>query len=135
MQTLIYACLTGSAAADILKQTGIKFGNKFGVAMVKKIPGETIKAINSKVGFRFVTKFGEKGVVNLGKVVPVLGGVIGGTLDVASTKIIGNNVYKIFIKGEIPTNKKEDMIIKDAEFTEVEDIDTKSLDEAMKSLS
>ena len=49
--------------------------------------------------------------------------------------IIGNNVYKIFIKGEIPTNKKEDMIIKDAEFTEVEDIDTKSLDEAMKSLS
>jgi hypothetical protein len=64
--------------------------------MVKKIPGETIKAINSKVGFRFVTKFGEKGVVNLGKVVPVLGGVIGGTLDVASTKIIGNNVYKIF---------------------------------------
>ena len=103
--------------------------------MVKKIPGETIKAINSKVGFRFVTKFGEKGVVNLGKVVPVLGGVIGGTLDVASTKIIGNNVYKIFIKGEIPTNKKEDLIIKDAEFTEVEDIDTKSLDEAMKSLS
>ena len=76
VQTLIYACLTGSAAADILKQTGIKFGNKFGVAMVKKIPGETIKAINSKVGFRFVTKFGEKGVVNLGKVVPVLGGVI-----------------------------------------------------------
>ena len=93
------------------------------------------KIVNSKVGFRFVTKFGEKGVVNLGKVVPVLGGVIGGTLDVASTKIIGNNVYKIFIKGEIPTNKKEDMIIKDAEFTEVEDIDTKSLEEAMKSLS
>lgn len=135
VQTLIYACLTGSAAADIFKQTGIKFGNKFGVAMVKKIPGETIKAINSKVGFRFVTKFGEKGVVNLGKVVPVLGGVIGGTLDVASTKIIGNNVYKIFIKGEIPTNKKEDMVIKDAEFTEVEDIDTKSLEEAIKTLS
>lgn len=60
--------------------------------MVKRIPGETIKAINSKVGFRFVTKFGEKGVVNLGKVVPVLGDVIGGTLDVTSTKIIGNNV-------------------------------------------
>ena len=31
--------------------------------------------------------------------------------------------------------RKEDMIIKDAEFTEVEDIDTKLLDEAMKSLS
>ena len=31
--------------------------------------------------------------------------------------------------------KEVDMIIKDAEFTEVEDIDTKSLEEAMKSLS
>ena len=42
-------------------------------AMVKKIPGKTITAINQKVGFRFVTKFGETGIVNLGKVVPVLG--------------------------------------------------------------
>ena len=78
VQTLIYACLTGSAMSDILKQAGIKFGQKFGTAMVKKIPGKTITAINQKVGFRFVTKFGETGIVNLGKVVPVLGAFIGG---------------------------------------------------------
>ena len=42
---------------------------------------------------RFVTKFGEKGVVNLGKLVPV----VGGGFDFAATKIIGDNAYRMFI--------------------------------------
>ena len=46
---------------------------------------------------RFVTKFGEKGVVNLGKLVPVVGGVVGGGFDFAATKIIGDNAYRMFI--------------------------------------
>ena len=130
VQTLIYACLTGSAASDILKHAGITFGNKFGVAMVKKIPGKTLQAINQKVGFRFVTKFGEKGIVNLGKVVPVLGGAIGGGIDIASTKIIGNNVYKIFIEGEMPTEDDiKEPIITDAEYKEIDDIDVKMIEE------
>ncbi|MDD4623785.1 MAG: EcsC family protein [Bacilli bacterium] len=133
VQTLIFACLTGSAVSDVLKQTGIKFGNKLGVSLVNKIPGKTLQIINQKVGFRFITKFGEKGIINLGKVVPVLGGVIGGGVDVASTRIIGNNAYKIFIKGELPTNKdvgKE--IVMEAEFAEIDDIDCKTLENAIE---
>lgn len=133
VQTLIYACLTGTAASDFLKQAGIKFGNKFGVAMVKKIPGKTLQAINQKVGFRFVTKFGETGIINLGKVVPVLGGVIGGGIDIASTRIIGNNAYNIFMRGELPTTKEvEEITVVDADFEVVDDIDTKTLKEAIK---
>ena len=134
VQTLIYACLTGSAMSDILKQAGIKFGQKFGTAMVKKIPGKTITAINQKVGFRFVTKFGETGIVNLGKVVPVLGAFIGGGVDVASTRIIGYNAYKIFMKGELPTKEeiaKEIPI--EVEAIEVTDIDTETLNDAIKN--
>ena len=134
VQTLIYACLTGSAMSDILKQAGIKFGQKFGVAMVKKIPGKTITAINQKVGFRFVTKFGEKGIVNLGKVVPVLGAFIGGGIDVASTRIIGYNAYKVFMKGELPTKEEiEKEIPIEAEATDVTDIDTETLNDAINN--
>ena len=134
VQTLIYACLTGSAMSDILKQAGIKFGQKFGVAMVKKIPGKTITAINQKVGFRFVTKFGEKGIVNLGKVVPVLGAFIGGGIDVASTRIIGYNAYKIFMKGELPTKEEiEKEIPIEVETTDVTDIDTETLNDAINN--
>ena len=133
VQTLIYACLTGSAATEILKSSGIKFANKFGVAMVEKIPGKALTAINRKVGFRFITKFGETGIINLGKVVPVVGGFVGGGIDVARTRIIGKNAYYIFVKGEMPT--KEDAkieIIKEAEYEELDDIDTKTLKEAIK---
>lgn len=134
VQTLIYACLTGSAMSDILKQAGIKFGQKFGVAMVKKIPGKTITAINQKVGFRFVTKFGETGIVNLGKVVPVLGAFIGGGIDVASTRIIGYNAYKIFMKGELPTKEEiEKEIPIEVETIEVTDIDTETLNDAINN--
>ena len=91
VQTFIFVCLTGSAMTDILKQAGVKFGEKLGISMIKKIPGKTLTAINKKVGFRFVTKFGEKGIVNLGKVIPVVGGVVGGGFDIASTSVIGKN--------------------------------------------
>ncbi len=136
VQTMIYACLTGSAVSDVLKQAGIKFGTKFGTAMVKKIPGKTLTAINQKVGFRFVTKFGQTGVVNLGKVVPVLGAVIGGGIDVASTRIIGYNAYKIFIKGEMPIKEEaeKEVCIDGSELDiKIEDIDTQTLDEAIRN--
>ena len=132
VQTLIYACLTGSAATEILKSSGIKFANKFGVAMVDKIPGKALTAINRKVGFRFMTKFGETGIINLGKVVPVVGGFVGGGIDVASTRIIGKNAYNIFVKGEMPTKEEvEKTIIREAECEELDDIDTKTLKKAI----
>jgi hypothetical protein len=34
-----------------------------------------LKKINQKVGFRLVTKFGEKGIINLSKLIPVVGGL------------------------------------------------------------
>lgn len=136
VQTLIYACLTGSAVSDILKRAGIKFANKFGVAMVKKIPGKTLTAINRKVGFRFITKFGEKGILNLGKVVPVLGAFVGGGIDIASTRVIGYNAYKIFMQGEIPTVEEieKDLPIEgDILDVEIEDIDTETLENAINN--
>lgn len=99
VQTLVYACLAGISIDQILKQAGIKFGNKFAMAMVKKIPGEVLIKINQKVGFRFLTKFGAKGVINIGKTVPVVGGIIGGGFDFVETKAIANRAYKMFING------------------------------------
>jgi len=107
VKTLIYACLTGSAFSNILKKSGIRIGNKVGINLVKKIPGTVIIAINKKMGFRFITKFGEKGIINLIKIVPVIGGVIGGGIDVASTKIIALNAIKVFSQGEKPCAQAE----------------------------
>ena len=62
-----------------------------------EIPGKALVKINQKVGFRFVTKFGEKGLINIGKMVPVVGALINGGLDYAETKVIANRAYKMFM--------------------------------------
>ena len=98
VQTLAYVCLTGSAASDIIKQVGIKVGNKVAENMLKNMSRSVITEINKKVGFRLFTKFGEKGVINLGKAIPVIGGLISGTLDAVATNTIGNVARDTFIK-------------------------------------
>lgn len=100
VQTLVYACLAGISIDQIIKQAGIQFGNKLAMAMVKKIPGEVLTKINQKVGFRFLTKFGTKGVINIGKAVPIIGGIISGGFDFAETKTIANRAYKMFIDND-----------------------------------
>ena len=74
--------------------------------MVKKIPGTVLTKINQKVGFRFLTKFGTKGLINFGKAIPVVGGVISGGFDFAETKIIANRAYRMFILGDFSSPKK-----------------------------
>ena len=101
VRTMVYVCLTGSAAADIVKKAGINIGEKITIAAIKKIPGAVLTKINQKVGFRLVTKFGENGVVNLAKMVPLVGGVIGGGIDIAGTKTIAKVAYDMFIEGKI----------------------------------
>ena len=100
VQTLVYACLAGVSVAEIVKKAGIQFGQKLTTTMIKKIPGKALTKINQKVGFRFVTKFGQKGIVNLGKMVPVAGAILGGGFDFVETRIIATRAYKEFIEGD-----------------------------------
>lgn len=119
-QTFVYACLAGVTVNGLLKQFGTKFGIKLANGLVKKIPGKVLTKINQKVGFRLVTKFGTKGLVNLGKLIPGVGAVIGGGLDLAETKIIADRAYKWFFEGNFSekTDAAEEDIIEldDADF-------------------
>lgn len=99
-QTFVYACLAGVAVNELIKQASIKFGIKFATGLVKKIPGKILTKINQKVGFRFLTKFGTKGVVNIGKMIPGVGAVVGGGLDLVETKAIGDRAYKWFFEND-----------------------------------
>ena len=107
-QTFVYACLAGVSVNEIIKQASIEFGVKFAQSMIKKIPGKVLTKINQKVGFRFITKFGEKGIINLGKLVPGVGSVIGGSIDFAETKAISKRAYKWFMEGDFSQEKKEE---------------------------
>lgn len=97
VKTMVYACLVANSAKDLAKDLGIAVGNKIALNLIKKIPGKTLSEINKRVGFKLFTKFGEKGVINLGKTVPLVGGVIGGSFDVYTTNKIGNIARDAFV--------------------------------------
>jgi hypothetical protein len=98
VKSFVYLCLAGNGAKEIAKNTGIVIGQKLAINGIKKIPSAVITKINQAVGFRLLTKFGEKGAINLGKAVPLVGGVIGGTVDAITTNIIGGVAQNIFIE-------------------------------------
>lgn len=115
VQTFIYACLAGVSVNGVVKNAGIKVGVKVAEKTIQKIPGKALTKINQKIGFRFITKMGEKGIVNLGKMIPGVGAVINGGLDFAETKIIADRAYKMFFEGDFsagdPEDKDENIII------------------------
>lgn len=97
VKAMVYACLTGNAAKEVLKDVGIQFGKKLAQASINKITGPTLTKINQAVGFRLLTKAGTTGIVNLSKMVPILGGVIGGAVDLTATNIVGSTAVRLFI--------------------------------------
>ena len=100
VKTFVYCSLTGSQCLDFLKEQGLKkIGQKLTHKLITSIKGETLVIINRFVGFRLVTKFGEKGVVNLGKCIPIVSGVIGGTVNGYSCQKVGKTAKKLFLKG------------------------------------
>ena len=106
VRTLVYACLVGIATNNLLKQFSVKAGMKFAQAGIKKIPGKILIKINQKVGFRFLTKFGTKGLVNLGKLIPIIGAGISGGMNFAETKVIANRAYKNFVDGDFSIGER-----------------------------
>ncbi len=120
VQTFVYACLAGVSVNGVVKQAGIKVGVKMAEKAIQKIPGKALTKINQKIGFRFITKFGEKGIVNLGKMIPGVGAIINGGLDFAETKIIADRAYKMFFEGDFSAGEKEEP--DDEEISETNDI-------------
>ena len=77
----------------------------------KTLPGAVLTKINQAVGFRLFTKFGQKGLVNIHKAIPVLGGVVGGTVDAMSTYAIAKAAKALFLNEIIDFEKQEQIEI------------------------
>lgn len=101
VQTFVYGCMVKKAMTDALKQAGVQTANKVTLSAVNKIPGKALTAINQKIGYRFITKAGTKGTVNLTKIVPVVGAGVGGTIDFVTTKTIANRAKKVFVGNNV----------------------------------
>lgn len=98
VKTFVYMCLTGNGAMELVKKISVDLGQRIAKSTINKISGKTLTEINKRVGFRLLTKFGETGVINIGKAIPIIGGLIGGGFDIFTTNTIGNVARKVFIE-------------------------------------
>lgn len=98
VRTLVYLCLCGDGVREVMKDLGIQIGKNFAKSAVQKISGASLRKINQAVGFRLFTKFGEKGVINIGKGIPIVGGLIGASVNAYACNIVGGAAKDVFTK-------------------------------------
>lgn len=96
-RTMILLCLLGENAEQFLKNAGIAIGNKLAKNLIQQIPGKVLIDINKRIGFRLITKGGAKGVINLARMVPLAGGVVGAGFDSFFVKACGSVSKKVFV--------------------------------------
>lgn len=97
VRSMAFICLTGSAATDLLKKLGVRVGEKTALIALEAITTQVTAKVNQLVGLRLLTRFGKRGVVNFSKAVPVVGGIVCGSVDAVTTRIIGRTAAKYFI--------------------------------------
>lgn len=100
VKTLVLACMAGESIDKLLRPVGISVAEALAKGAINAIPRSILGQINKMVGAKLFTKFSEKGIVQLGKIVPFVGGLFGGVVDGVASNIIGNVAIKTFIKGE-----------------------------------
>lgn len=90
VRTMVLLALLGDAGKEILKEVGVKIGQKLSFAIIDRIPGRVLIEINKRIGFRLITKAGEKGAINLVKLVPGVAGLISGAFDASACMAVGH---------------------------------------------
>lgn len=97
VQQLVLLLIVGESATAALHAVGVRMGSELTKQVIKKVPVEAVRALNRKVGFMLLAKYGTKrSVLTLVKVVPFVGGVVGGSVDAGFTRAIASAAKKAF---------------------------------------
>ena len=96
VRSAILVSLLGSAGAGALRDTGVEVGQRSAAVALERLPARALAEVDRHVGYRLVAKAGEKGVVNLTKLVPLIGGPIGAAVDGVSCKTIAGYAMRTF---------------------------------------
>ncbi len=88
VRSAILVSLLGSAGASVLKRAGVEIGRRSAAAALERASVRLLTEINKRIGYRLLARAGARGVTNLGKLVPLVGGPIGATVDGLSCRTI-----------------------------------------------
>lgn len=91
VKTLVFLCIVGNSIGDVLKQAGIKAVTDYTAkTIIPKLTMIVSQRIAAKVGSRLVVKASTKGLSSAAKMIPFLGGLIGGAYNYAEVSTYAN---------------------------------------------
>jgi uncharacterized protein (DUF697 family) len=96
VRMLVLACLSGSKAADTLRDAGIRFGTRVGRDAVGWAAPVLFSKSRHAGHFAALGAAGARGIAGLGKFVPLLGGAVAAGFDGALTQMIGRTANRVF---------------------------------------
>jgi len=96
VRSAVLVALLGSAGAGALRDTGVEVGQRSTAVALERMPARALAEVDRRVGYQLVAKAGEKGMVNLTKLIPLVGGPIGAAVDGVSCKTIAGYAMRTF---------------------------------------
>ena len=99
VKSFVRMAMVGDAGKSAVEKVAVAAGTRLTAVGIQQIPARVLIEINKRVGFRLLTKAGQTGVVQLGKAVPIAGGVIGGSMDALACVLVGKTAKRVFSGG------------------------------------
>jgi hypothetical protein len=97
VQQMMLVTVAGGSANVVLREAGVNIGRRAAVAAIEHLSIDTVRAINKKVGFMLLAKYGtQRSAITLAKAVPFVGGLVGGTVDASFTRAVAAAAKKTF---------------------------------------
>lgn len=105
-QAVLMLVVAGSGGQAALAELGVTIGKQGAKQAINAVPIAVIRAINKKAGFYLIAKYGtERSAITLAKLVPGVGGIVGGSVDASLTRFIGRQAKKAFAPGTSGTQE------------------------------
>jgi uncharacterized protein (DUF697 family) len=96
VRTKILLALAGDVAREVMKDLGIKTGDKLTQRAVEQIPGRLLVEVNKRIGAKLASQVGARVLLKFPRAVPVLGGFVGGALDAVVCRKVGATAEMLF---------------------------------------
>lgn len=96
VRTKILLSLAGDVAKEAMNDLGLKLGSKLTQRAVDQIPGRLLVEVNKRIGARLLANVGGRVLLKVPRAVPILGGVVGGSLDAVVCRMTGRSAKTLF---------------------------------------
>jgi uncharacterized protein (DUF697 family) len=96
VRTVALACLCGARVTDMFKEVGVRLGTQCAHTALKRVSSDGLRQINQAIACRLVAVTGTTAPISFSKFVPVIGGVIAGSMDAAVTRTYGRTAKRVF---------------------------------------